>query len=149
MSLLWRLFAGMVLLITAGGCGQRPPLVPVTGVVVMGTTAVEGAAVSFLSDASGGLPATGTTDAAGRFRLKTYWRSTKKECDGAATGEYRVVISRLTWPDLGGGSSEKSRVLKVPEPINDLPERYNSTSTSGLVAEVGSDSKNDFTFVLE
>jgi hypothetical protein len=144
-----RFFVVAILIIPAQGCGQRPPLVPVGGVVLIGTNPVEGASVSFLSDVAGALPATGTTDAAGRFRLKTYWRSAKREIDGAATGAYRVVISKLTWPDLGGASPAESRALKVPAPMNDLPERYNSAATSGLLAEVRSGSVNDFTFVLE
>jgi hypothetical protein len=143
-----------LMIIPAAGCGQRSPLVPVTGVVLLGTHPVEGASVTFLSDVAGALPAAGTTDADGRFRLKTYLRSTKKDHDGAAVGAYRVVIAKLSWPNLGGTPSGgtpsgKARVSTVPTPKNDLPERYNSDSTSGFVAEVRSGSVNDFTFVIE
>lgn len=143
------LFVVTVLVMTAGGCGQRPPLVPVAGVVVHGTAPVPGASVCFLSDVPGGLPAAGKTDAAGRFHLKTYWRPSKKELDGAAVGAYRVIISRHSWPDPGDTLDRATKVLKMPVPSNDLPERFNSESTSGLVADVRSGSANDFTFVLE
>ena len=140
----------VVLMITAGaGCGHRLPLVPVTGVVVIGTKPVAGAEVSFLSEAPGERPAVGRTDAAGRFDLKTYWPASKKELVGASPGLYRVVISQLSWPNLIEKPPGESRVLKPPVPTNNLPERYSKASTSGLSAEVRQGEVNDFTFTLE
>lgn len=139
----------VVLTILGVGCGQRLPLVPVTGVVVIGTLPVAGAEVSFLSEAPGERPAVGRTDAAGRFRLKTYWPASKKELDGASPGLYRVVVSQLLWPNLIEKLPGESRVLKSPVPTNNLPERYSKASTSGLSAEVRQGEVNDFTFTLE
>lgn len=142
------LLIGM-LIIAACGCGQRPPLVPVTGVIVCGTTATEGAEVVFLSDSPGKPPAVGKTDAAGRFRLKTYWHSRKKELDGAPPGAYRVVVSKLSWPDLANLTSRDAKTLTPPAATNSLPKRYSDAGTSGLSAEVRPDAANDFTFTLE
>jgi hypothetical protein len=144
-----RLLCVVVLIIAVCGCGQRLPLVPVTGVIVSGTTAVEGAQVVFLNDAPGKLPATGMTDAAGRFRLQTYWHAQKKELDGASPGAYRVVVSKVSWPPLGNSTSRDARTLTPPTPTNSLAKRYADAGTSGLSAEVRHGAVNDFTFTLE
>ncbi len=144
-----RLLCVAVLIIAACGCWQRLPLVPVTGVVVSGTTAVEGAEVVFLSDKPGNPPAAGKTDAAGRFRLKTYWHARKKELDGASPGAYRVVVSKVSWPPLGNSMSGEPKSLNPPAATNVLAERYRSANTSGLSAEVRHGEVNDFTFTLE
>lgn len=142
------LFIGM-LIIAACGCGKRPSLVPVTGVIISGTTAVEGAEVVFLSDSPGKLPAAGKTDAAGRFRLKTYWHSRKKELDGASPGAYRIVVSKLSWPALANSTSRDAKALNPPAATNSLPKQYSDAGTSGLSAEVLPGTVNDFTFTLE
>lgn len=54
------------------GCGpSRPTTVPVSGTVLLDGEPVESAAVIF-SSVEGGRPATGITDAQGRFRLRTF-----------------------------------------------------------------------------
>lgn len=138
-----------MLIVLAGGCGQRVPLVPVTGVVVVGTVPVEGAEVTFLNDAPGQPPASATTDGAGRFRMKTYWPSKKQEVDGASPGTYRVVVSKVSWPQLGTSTSRDLKSLNPPAATNVLPERYRNANTSGLSAEVRQGEANDFTFTLE
>lgn len=145
----WRFRLVVMLFASAVGCGQRAPLVPVTGVVVSGTTAVEGAQVVFLSDTPGKLPATGMTDAAGRFRLQTYWHARKRELDGASPGGYHVVVSKISWPPLGNSTSRDAKTLNPPAATNSLPKRYADADTSGLSAEVRQGGVNDFTFTLE
>ena len=70
-----RLIGTMVVgwaVLTTLGCGSKTSLdtVPVTGIVKLDGTAVEGATVTFVPG-GGGKAASGTTDATGRYNLTT------------------------------------------------------------------------------
>ena len=75
------------LLFAAAACNSPRPPVPVSGTVTLDGKPVEGATVTFhlIGDDKEGRPATGQTDKAGAFRLKT------GNEDGARPGEYKVV----------------------------------------------------------
>ncbi len=90
-----RRFAQVVLvcgLVAAWGCGKpAPKLVPVSGVVLHGTTPVSRAAISFAAEISQGgetRDAYGSTDDQGRFTLQTV-----TDGKGAPVGKYKVVIT--------------------------------------------------------
>ena len=70
------------------GCGRGGP-VQVEGIITLDDRPVAGATVTFIPAAAGGHPATGLTDADGRFHLTTV-----RAGDGAHRGEYRVHVSK-------------------------------------------------------
>jgi hypothetical protein len=82
-----RALVPLVLALTATGCGQTSS---VKGRVLLDGQPVAGAAVLFMPDADGqGRPASGTTDSDGYFQLMTF-----RPGDGAASGTYRIVVSK-------------------------------------------------------
>ena len=128
------LAACLVTIFTLPGCGRgEPTFAPVSGTVTMDGKPIARAAVLFVPPEHSGLaPATGETDAAGRFQLSTGDRP------GAAPGNYQVGIrcvetTGLTTNELG---------LVVPvgnQPVEvrwHVPERYGNLATSGLTATV-------------
>lgn len=119
------------------GCGNRNPATQaVTGTVTYQGKPVEGAGVMFMPNV--GRPASGETDAQGRFTLRTY-----KENDGAILGENVVSISK-TIP--APHDSTKDPMLQ--KMISVLPIRYASPTTSPLKATVSATGPNDFDFAL-
>ena len=104
---------------------------------------VAGAAVTFMPHA-GGRPATGVTDAEGRYRLTTI-----SSDDGALLGSYSVSIAKTEMPaasadkfGLSGAAAPQSG-----KPHQLLPVRYARAEDSGLTREVKPGS-NEFDFDL-
>ncbi|MCZ2340549.1 MAG: hypothetical protein LC104_01980 [Bacteroidales bacterium] len=122
-----RLSRVMLLLLGCGlvGCsGKAFDTHPVTGLVTVNGKPLASGSVTFVST-SGGPPATGEIGPDGRYTL-----TTEKPNDGAAPGKYTVMIIAL--PDMTNRAPEDRNPL--PAPL--VPEKYLSTSTSGLTAEV-------------
>lgn len=147
-------------LLGCGGDGSTPP-VPVSGKVLVGGKPVEGAVVTFLSQAKeGGRSASGKTDKDGAFKL-----TTAKTDDGAPPGEYTITIAKqemkgggnepidiTTGGDISAaygqamgaaGSGNMSKVMK-----DLLPEKYGNAASSGLTRTVVKGEKNEFEFDL-
>lgn len=111
------------------GCGpSRPPTAPVEGVVTLGGQPLEGAAVTF-TPVEGGRPATGATDAQGRFRLSTF-----DPGDGAILGEHVATVYKeeaasvvVEEGDLDGGPAGPATTPRLL-----VPARYTSRETSEL-----------------
>jgi hypothetical protein len=130
------------------GCGQR--LTPVTGRVTFEGQPLAGAEVKFLR--AEGPPASGTTDADGRFTLSTGAQR------GAARGSYAVSVVKLSY-DLAGSSASPVDVAKlkmyqggkIPAPPRSaIPWKYGEASGSGLKADVTGDPVRDvFAFHLQ
>lgn len=81
------LFAAIV----SAGCGSKVKLVPAEGVLKIGGKPAANIAVQFLPDVTQGAKGPtsyGTTDAEGRFRLKTYDGQ-----DGAVPGPHTVILA--------------------------------------------------------
>ena len=121
---------GLLLLV---GCGKAGPvMIPTVGVVTLDGEPMEGAAVMFMPVA-GGRPASGVTDGAGRYQLRT-----REANDGAIAGEYDVSITLVkttsilaTSDGLAGGTAPggiKQRWI--------IPNRYSKPDTSRLKATV-------------
>jgi hypothetical protein len=152
-----------VLALSLSGCGgASTPPVPVTGKVLAGGKPVEGAIITFLSQAKeGGRSASGRTDKDGTFKL-----TTAKTDDGAPPGEYTITIAKQESKTGGGnapidinasggpgaaygqamaaaGSGNMSKVMK-----DLLPAKYASAATSGLTRTVVKGEKNEFEFDL-
>ncbi len=123
---------GLVLLmIFVAGCGrQGPVLLPVSGVVTLDGQPVAEAGVIF-TPAEGGPAASGTTDAQGRFQLRTVNES------GAVAGEHLVTVTKQETTGLGDFGAVGPEGVKT---IWHVPEKYGNRKTSGLKFTVGPDS---------
>ncbi|HEY7532629.1 MAG TPA: hypothetical protein VH681_07565 [Nitrospiraceae bacterium] len=130
-------FVWLALIFTTGCDDSGMNLAPVEGVVTLEGAPVAEAGVMFVpNDSSLGPPATGATDADGRFSLITANRA------GALVGDHRVVISKdevVTIPQRHGLPIYRTRYL--------IPPKYGSVDTSGLTATV-IDDDNEFEFKL-
>lgn len=139
-----------------GGSTGRPDLVPVQGTVNFKGAPVEGATVTFTSDKSP-IPASGVTDASGKFKLTSYDTS-----DGAIAGDHTVTIMKVAAAaatpaltqenmkekmanDIGMMSKGKTSEIK-PELV--LPAKYADAKTSGEKRTVVKGEANDFKFDL-
>ena len=143
----------LALLPLAGGCSryredewskQWPRRVPAGGMVEFEGKPVEDATVVTVSaDGKKEYAALGLTDAAGKFRLKTF-----RPNDGAIPGKHLVGIEKtaavVTNPVRGLSPEDQPRVVK-----NVLPEKYRVYSKSGLEAEVTEKGPNEFVFRLD
>lgn len=147
------------------GCNQggSSGTVPVSGVITLDGTPVEGATVSFAPTGGEGVAAAGMTDAKGRYEL-----TTQEPGDGAMPGKYMVMISKVqTAPDPGaeavkpGMSPEEATeaVMKArdaagltgeegPAVTDLLPAKYKNPSQSGFTVEVAP-GKGEFNFDLK
>src|SRR5579885_3236828 len=90
--------SGLYLLVAAclvlAGCSPPPRTVEVVGTVLHDGVPVENAKVVFLSRYPDDFPAWGITDAAGRYRLATYF-SHDDIPDGAVPGDYQIYIEKF------------------------------------------------------
>jgi hypothetical protein len=106
------------LVIAACGCGGGPRLVPVSGQVKLDGQPLPDAQVTFRPDSTEvypGPPSSGTTDADGRFTLRT-----ADGHDGAVVGPHKVRISlraKASSANPDAPSAEK------------LPARYSGDNT--------------------
>lgn len=118
-----RFFIGLVIL---AGCGGDSGFAPVSGRVLLDGKPIEGAAVLFEPE-SGGVPATGVTNANGEFSL-----STTGHGPGAAVGKHGVSVSKQV-------VAQPNRKVEEGEIVAMkylTPEKYASSRTSGINIEV-------------
>jgi hypothetical protein len=152
----------------AAGCGQRLPLVPVSGQVTMNGRPLDGAIVVFAPPpAANDVVRVGSamTDADGRFALQTNY-SPRVTGKGAMPGAFKVTISKsVSGTSLPAAEYRKhlaahrkqmgDRPLYAgPEEDNDfsvqlVPQAYTAVATTPLAAEVAADQTNEFTFAIE
>ncbi len=142
------------------GCNQSGSsldTVPVSGVVTLDGTPVEGAVVTFSPTSTTGTAASGKTDATGRYELTTL-----NPGDGALPGSYNVIVSKTeggTSSAIKPGMTDEEATIAVmeardaaggvdPEIKDLLPAKYKSTAESGLKAEVAP-GKGEFNFDLK
>lgn len=138
---------GLAFLLT--GCEEATPVPKVfivTGTVTYQDKPVAGALVTFLPVMQGPtwLPASGLSDAAGQFRLKTIVPP-EKELNGAIPGDYQIIVTKME-PSL---TAEEIAKLKadgkpVPVPRNVLPEKFSKPQQTGWRRTVRPGHKNDF-----
>jgi hypothetical protein len=105
---------------------------PVKGTVTFQGSPLAEADVAFTP--TGGRPATGRTDAAGRFTLTTF-----RTNDGAMTGEHIVTVCKHVKkdPNATGAYFDYLQVT---------PEKFGRPSESPLRADVTASGPNEFTF---
>lgn len=126
-----------------------PPAHPASGRVLFNGGPLEGATVVFIAASPGvnrTIAATGRTDASGRFALRTY-----RPGDGAIAGDHRVTISKSEMVTPSGQPAvpnEQGEVLGAMVEKSLIPEKYRSTTESGLTATVVAGGPNEFDFSL-
>jgi len=126
----------LLLVIVTVGCGgtnaNLPPLVPVSGTVTLDGELLCGAVVRFVPVGSTrGTGAGGHTDESGKYELVS-----RHGGNGAAVGEYRVVITKLVMPD-GSDFPLDSEVPPIESPAKDiLPPAYHDMKQTPLKATV-------------
>jgi hypothetical protein len=143
-------------LILAAGCGgvdkDIPETAPVSGTVTFKGAPVQGATVSLVPGpgAQNLRPATGTSDAQGRFTVFTYI-SGADQTEGAMPGDYVVTVAKTS----GSAMSPEDMVAatqggktKPPEIKNELPEKYASAQSTDLKASVPADGLPDLKLEL-
>lgn len=127
-----------ILLALVAGCDRSGlNLAPVEGVVTYNGAPLADAGVLFLpNDPRMGPPASGTTDADGKFILLTVNRP------GAAVGEHRIAISKEETIAI-----PQRRGFPLYQTKHFIPEKYGDPDTSELTATVADDD-NHFEFKL-
>jgi hypothetical protein len=142
---------GAMLLVGLAGCegtGLPPgakPTVPVKVTVTYKGAPVEGATVTFIESGETPTPSYGLTDAQGSAQLKTSY------AEGAVVGAHQVTITKTQTE--GGPMADQDSPDYNPDPppavVKSLiPQKYGSTATSGLSADVKKGDPNEFTFDL-
>lgn len=119
------------------GCSRdaQPKTYPVTGTAMLRGIPLPDAVVTFMPEY--GRHASGITDAQGKFTLSTF-----APADGALEGRHIVTIAETAREMPEGDYS-------IPAETNQrMPGRYAEPAESGLVADVKTNSNNDFTFQL-
>lgn len=140
-----RCFAGWVAVLLSvevlSGCGSGggPDTVKVTGIVTYNGAPVSDASVTFTPEK--GRPATGITDAAGKFSLTTFAKD-----DGAVPGMHKVTIApnASQIPPMPGTPEAAASAAGKPP----FPPRYANLEQSGFSAEVKNSGENNFTFSM-
>jgi len=129
----WLAVGGILATLLAAGCGQSET-VKVTGTVTVNGQPADQVEVTFLP--KNGRPATGVTDAQGRFEL-----SSNKPGDGVVPGEQLVTLGEYYPP------GKPPPMPRGNEPLpSRFPPNYSDTVNSPLKAMVERGGKNDFTF---
>jgi hypothetical protein len=149
------LLGACLLLLGCGGpdTSGRQRVYPVTGKVTMSGGPLAGASVSF-APREGQPVAVGRTNDQGEYTLTTYDAG-----DGAAAGQFSVVISKSTAPAASGddtGHSDDPYVEVASshsagaksEAGGGVPEQYTRSDTTPLNATVSADGTNRFDFEL-
>lgn len=116
----------IALLVVFVGCDRGLRLGPAEGTVTLDGKPVADAGMIF-TPVDGGPPGTGSTDAQGRFKLRTV------NSDGAKVGEHRVTITKQETRGLGPFGPTSPEGIKV---IWHVPQKYSNPETSGLTATV-------------
>ena len=158
MNRLHRLGLGFVVAVAffmVSGCGSDGlKLTKATGKVTFNGNPISGATVTFMFE-DGNL-SSGITDNEGKFKLVSNAR------EGAFTGKAKISVTKFNSGRAGvtpetakpedmfkGFDAKNSDAMKKQaKPTNELPDRYNSTETSGLSEEVQKSGPNDFTITL-
>lgn len=134
-----RIFGLLLVALSLTGCGGDG-LQPLQGTVTLDGQPLADAAVSF-SPVEGGRPASGKTDADGKFVLASF-----KAGDGLPVGSYKVTIVKIDTKQqaqaapesAGDGDSPESAAMgAVEQGVTFVtPIKYSSPLTTDLVVDV-------------
>lgn len=142
--------ACVVCLVGCSGSGF-PETYPVTGVVTHDGVPVEGATVVLVHRTAEGRSASGSTDAAGKFEVTTYFSPTHQSV-GALPGDYAITVNKKeTYQTTEGLKPEEEMALftKFGPPKDLLPKQYANPATSGLTVTVANGPTEPLTLELK
>lgn len=129
----------LLMILSSIGCGgpKLPETVAVTGTVTYKSEPVEGAQVVLNSTDPNGKPATGITDAQGKFSVKTYV-DPATQANGAMPGTYKVTVTKIEESTMSSEEMMKAAASgnKKAGPKHLVPEKYSNLATTDLPAEV-------------
>lgn len=132
-------------LVLLSGCGgeSRPTLAKASGTVTYKGKGIENLAVEFTP--AEGRPASGKTDAQGKFTLTTF-----DPDDGAVLGEHKVsVVFDSSSASNADSSGMGADAYSTEAPKSPIPEKYATTDTSGLTYTVKEGDDNVYTIELK
>lgn len=146
-----RKLSALALWLAVAGCGPAGPradiekVVPVSGTLTYQGKPLEHYQVTFLPT-DGKRPATGVTDASGKFSMGTNTKG-----DGATVGTHKVAFVWVGPPaaDAAGQEAVVDDPSKLPKPKVKIPEKYGNPETSGFTQEVPARGVNDLKFDLQ
>ena len=119
-------------------------VVPASGIVTYQGKPLEGYRVVFMPT-DGRRPASGVTDAQGRFVL-----GTNAANDGAPAGTHKVAF---TWAPPQTGEPGQESVIdtpgKMPKPKVKIPDKYNDPEKSDITYDVPGRGASDIKFDLQ
>jgi hypothetical protein len=141
------LIAVAVLSAAAIGCSETSEFAKVSGTVTYQGKPVEGAVVAFHCDKAS-VPATGTTDASGRFTLTSVVAG-----DGAMPGQHKITVTKNKVAGaVPSGAMSMEQALQsgggAMAEQNSLPRIYANAGSTPLTETVSKENVNDFTVVL-
>jgi len=159
---------GMWICFAAGCGGQLPDAVPTSGTVLYEGKPLEGATVTFRSEAQGemaeGVLALGTTDSQGKFTLQSRVGPTDV-VDGLVPGDYRVAISKFVPPkgmsetEYEAKRAEEARIMETegfvppnkqaPPKVELLAPEYSDTRKTTLKATIPKEGNESLEFDLK
>ncbi len=161
MRFTWFMIVAVAVLATLG-CGsgkKRLDTVPISGIVTLDGTPVEGAKVVYNPTSANERPASGVTDSSGRYKL-----TTQDPGDGALAGTYLVMISKTetespTSQAIKPGMTDEEATKAAmeayvkggkaqPKSTEFLPAKYKNPATSGFKVEVAKGGKTEHDFPL-
>jgi hypothetical protein len=139
-------FTPLFCLLIAAGCGGKsegPVTYPVTGVVTLGGTPVENAAVQFTptSPDLGIAGAQASTKSDGTFDVKIELNMGQTSKPGLPAGEYRVTVTKF--------EAVPGQITLSKPPQNTLPPKYAAVESTPLTTTVKADGENHFEFPLQ
>jgi hypothetical protein len=118
----WQRFAALSLPFLLAACSARPATVPVKGTLTVDSKPLAGAQVMFHAQDPQGKDATGSTDAAGAFKLSTF-----QPGDGALPGSYKITVA-YSEHRAGPAVKDASEALDAPPKLSPqslvLPAKY-------------------------
>ena len=138
------------------GCGSKYPLHPVTGTVTLDGKALQNATV-ILHPVGTGQPASGITDADGKFKIKDVRADANF---GAEVGEYDVTVSWVPPPtvdttQMDSSSADYDKMALSADsqanqkvPVNKFPSAYGNPKGSLLNISVKAGNANDLNLEL-
>lgn len=156
-----RLFIAALLAgIVPPGCAEKKQIVStemVEGIVTLDGTPVPGAVVTFTpAQANAGAPATGMSDAQGKYTITAAGLGEgKSAASGAGTlpGEYLVGVVKDESPKIPGSNDpdykmpEPGKTPPAPTVTHVVPQQFNDPQTSGIKVTVQA-GKNDIPIKL-
>jgi len=131
------------------GCGPSGPVTSgVSGTVSVAGKPVEGATVTFVPEK--GAPVMGTTDGSGKFTIAQAIRGANKVSITKVSGGGAAGAPANPTPADMAKMAAAAAGKKQEQGKSEIPEKYGRAASSGLTAEVTSDTKkNVFSFDLK